>query len=78
MVHKEEIDAFGRCHYSLDLDKQKFTLANTEMSLVEVGGSGEEYWVLTLVVENVKLFCSECGSREVFVPVWYQDLTNEF
>jgi hypothetical protein len=60
-----------------NLDKQKFTLANTEMSLVEVGGSGEEYWVLTLVVENVKLFCSECGSREVFMPVWYQDLTNE-
>jgi hypothetical protein len=60
-----------------DFEKHNFTLANSELSLVEPGGSGEGYPVLTLVVENVKLFCSKCGSSEVFMPVWYQDLTNE-
>jgi hypothetical protein len=52
-------------------------LAENQVCLVEVGGSGEERWELTLVVENVKLFCSECDSSEVFKPVFYRDLTNE-
>jgi hypothetical protein len=60
-----------------DFDKQNFMLAENQVCLVEVGGSGEERWELTLVVANVKLFCSECDSSEVFKPVFYRDLTDE-
>jgi hypothetical protein len=30
-----------------------------------------------LVVSNVKLFCTKCGGREVFRPVWFADVTNQ-
>lgn len=30
-----------------------------------------------LVVGNVKLFCSTCGGREAFRPIWFSDVTNE-
>jgi hypothetical protein len=31
----------------------------------------------TLVVSNVKIFCSHCHSREAFAPIWYRDLVND-
>lgn len=31
----------------------------------------------SLVVGNVKLFCSTCGGREAFRPIWFSDITNE-
>jgi hypothetical protein len=74
---RAQTSALGIVRDEPDFDRQNFTLGSTELSLVEVGGAGEEYSVLTLVVENVKLFCSECGASEAFMPVWFQDLTNE-
>ena len=32
--------------------------------------------VLCLIVTNVKLFCSNCGTREAFRPVWFSDITD--
>ncbi|MGA9206515.1 MAG: hypothetical protein WB347_01865, partial [Terriglobales bacterium] len=32
--------------------------------------------VPTLLVTNLKLFCSTCGQREAFAPIWYNDITN--
>jgi hypothetical protein len=32
---------------------------------------------LTIIVDNVKLFCSKCEEREMFSPVRLGDLTNE-
>lgn len=31
---------------------------------------------LTLLLQNVKLYCSRCGERETFSPVWYTDATR--
>jgi len=33
--------------------------------------------VLTLLLTNMKVFCAECGSREVANPIWYVDVANE-
>jgi hypothetical protein len=74
---KKQTALLGIIEEEPDFDKQNFTLADTQICLVEVGGPGEERWKLTLVVENVKLFCSQCEASEVFMPVWYQDLTDE-
>lgn len=32
---------------------------------------------LYLPVINVKLFCSSCGSREAFRPIWFSDITEQ-
>lgn len=33
--------------------------------------------VLTLLIQNVKVFCSNCDDRETFSPIWWTDATNE-
>jgi hypothetical protein len=33
--------------------------------------------VRCLVVGNVKLFCAECGGKEAFRPIWFEDVTNQ-
>jgi len=33
--------------------------------------------VLCLIATNVKLFCSTCGGREAFRPIWFSDITAE-
>jgi len=33
--------------------------------------------VRCLVVGNVKLFCTKCGGKEAFRPIWFEDVTNQ-
>lgn len=33
--------------------------------------------IMTLIVGNVKLFCSDCDAREAFRPIWLSDITGE-
>lgn len=33
--------------------------------------------VSSLMIGNVKLFCSACKEREIFSPLWYRDIHNE-
>jgi len=33
--------------------------------------------VRCLVVGNVKLFCANCGGKEAFRPIWFEDVTNQ-
>src|SRR5713226_1876029 len=33
--------------------------------------------LLCLIISNVKLFCSECVTREAFRPIWFSDITKE-
>ena len=44
--------------------------------LIPVGG-GSEIVVATLLLPNVRLFCTKCDERNVFAAIWYQDLSNE-
>lgn len=37
----------------------------------------EEERLLALGVENVRLFCGRCDSREAFRPLWYRDVGND-
>lgn len=57
------------------LSRPHFTLSSALMRTVDRDGT-ETTWP-TLTIGNVKLFCSQCQSREAFCPVWYRDLTNE-
>lgn len=52
-----------------------FILSNNLLQVVDRAGAMETY--LTLIVSNVKLFCSACQSKEAFRPLWYWDLANE-
>ncbi len=60
-----------------EFDKDHFSLADKQLALIERGGANEGFPVLTLIIDNPKLFCAPCGEREVFRPVWYQDIMNE-
>jgi hypothetical protein len=60
-----------------DLEKDRFALADSQLEMVDRWGPADGTPVLTLSVPNAKLFCSACGDREVFSPVWYQDMANE-
>jgi hypothetical protein len=59
-----------------EFDNAHLVMSTTMMSFAEKGAPKAEA-VLTLLVENPKLFCAKCGTSEVFRPVWYYDLTNE-
>jgi len=59
-----------------EFDNEHFSLSDRQLARVE-RGVPVEVPVLTLIVENPKLFCSPCGEREVFRPVWYRDVLNE-
>jgi hypothetical protein len=60
-----------------EFDIEHFILGTTQTLLAERGGLPNGTPVLTLIIENAKLFCSKCGTSEVFRPVWFHDLTNE-
>ena len=60
-----------------EFDSEHFIIGTTQALLAERGGPPNGTPVLTLLIENPKLFCSKCGTSEVFRPVWYHDLTNE-
>lgn len=60
-----------------EFDNEHFIMGTTQALLAERGGPPNGTPVLTLLIENPKLFCSKCGTSEVYRPVWYHDLTNE-
>jgi hypothetical protein len=60
-----------------EFDDAQFIVGTTQALLAERGGNPNGTPVLSLIIENPKLFCSKCGSSEVFRPVWFHDLTNE-
>jgi len=60
-----------------EFDDAQFIVGTTQALLAERGGNPSGTPVLSLIIENPKLFCSKCGSSEVFRPVWFHDLTNE-
>jgi hypothetical protein len=57
------------------LSSFRFTLSSGLMRMVDRDGT-QETWP-TLIVGNIKVFCSKCESREAFCPIWYCDLANE-
>jgi hypothetical protein len=59
-----------------EFDKIHFTLGDRQVEFLERGISAA-IPVMTLIIENPKLFCITCGEPEVFRPVWYQDVVNE-
>lgn len=60
-----------------DFEKTRFTLSDTQLDLVDRWGPPDGSPVLTIIVSNVKLFCSTCDEREIFSAVWYRDMANE-
>jgi hypothetical protein len=60
-----------------EFDKDYFSLGDGQVEFVRPGLAAQASPSLTLIVENPKLFCTICGEREVFRPVWYQDVVNE-
>jgi hypothetical protein len=59
-----------------EFDKDYFSLGDRQVEFAQRGVS-QATPSLTLIIENPKLFCTTCGEREVFRPVWYQDVVNE-
>lgn len=59
-----------------EFEKHHFTLGDRQVEFLE-RGVPQASPALTLIIENPKLFCIGCGEREVFRPVWYQDVINE-
>jgi hypothetical protein len=55
------------------LDNERFVIASEQLYRVEKGSVGQNP-ALTLIVDNVKLFCLECGEREVFSPLWHAEI----
>jgi hypothetical protein len=51
-------------------------VGGTELRSVPAEG-GQEIVDLCLVVLNVRLFCTQCDEKNVFRPIWYQDVGNE-
>jgi hypothetical protein len=45
------------------------------MFLSEGGGANKR--VPTLIIGNIKIFCTRCGEPEAFAPVYYRDVTKE-
>lgn len=59
----------------LGFAQQRFVLSESQINAVDrVGGASS---ILTLIVGNIKLFCSTCKERETFSPVWFRDMANE-
>lgn len=58
-----------------DLEKQRFSLSERQLNSTPRGS--EMSAILELIVGNVKLFCSKCGDRELYSPVWFRDMANE-
>jgi len=44
---------------------------------ISVGNAITQVLKPTLLVTNIKLFCTHCGDSEVFYPVWARDVTSE-
>jgi hypothetical protein len=59
-----------------EFEKDHFSLGDRQLEFLE-RGAPQASPALTLIIENPKLFCIMCGEREVFRPVWYQDVVNE-
>ncbi|MEP7355203.1 MAG: hypothetical protein ABI824_18385 [Acidobacteriota bacterium] len=55
------------------LDRPHFSLSDKQLFQQGPGGALRSA-VLTLIIENPKLFCTPCDEREVFRPVWYHDV----
>jgi hypothetical protein len=60
-----------------DFLAEPMLIASTEQLREVPRTGGLPKIVLTLLLYNVKLFCSRCESSEAFAPVWYTELTNE-
>jgi hypothetical protein len=60
-----------------EFDNQHLIIGTSQLNIAERGGPTNGSPVLMLLLENPKLFCPKCESSEVFMPVWYHDLTNE-
>jgi hypothetical protein len=56
--------------------KQRFKISAQQAFAMAVNSVPSGPW-LTLIVGNVKLFCSKCDEREVFSPVWFAEMGNE-
>lgn len=74
---RKKAESFGATIGPDDLgfETQHFVLGEGQLHIVE--HSGVETPALTLSVQNPKLFCAECGSGEVFKPLWYRNLASE-
>jgi hypothetical protein len=57
------------------LENSRFYPSTNLMETVERTGGSEVH--PTLILKNVKMFCSRCQGREAFSPIWSQDLANE-
>jgi len=49
----------------------------TERFLTSADNVRQEHIELMLVLPSVRWYCTTCGERSVFQPIWYQDLANE-
>jgi len=64
---REEFDRLIR-HYT----DERFTIADRQLFSQHPSRP-----LLSLIVQNAKLFCSKCNAREAFRPVWFSEITNE-
>ncbi|HEY4304746.1 MAG TPA: hypothetical protein VGM82_09775 [Gemmatimonadaceae bacterium] len=53
----------------------RFILSNEPLDAV--GREGHRSALPIILVENLKLFCAACESREVFAPVWFKDVEED-
>jgi hypothetical protein len=70
--------------YPADKDAYKIWLAKQREHLklvpatqprLTIAGSVSQL-LSTLIIDNVKLYCSNCGGREAFAPIWFADTFN--
>jgi hypothetical protein len=57
------------------LGSASFTPAGSQLFLL--GRDNLKQPKLTLILSGLKLFCADCGSKEVANPIWYFELANE-
>src|ERR1700678_1070080 len=50
---------------------------STGVDLVTTPFGGQQRYQAVLAITNVRLYCSDCHERNVFAPVWFEDVSNQ-
>jgi hypothetical protein len=59
-----------------EFDKTSLVISPYQLTADERGGRRPGPPIPTLILKNVKLFCSQCDEREVFSAIWHCDVTD--
>ncbi len=62
--------------FAKKLSEERIAPAEQDSSTVPNGSGAKPALRLELILQNVKLYCSTCKTRETFSPTWYKDATD--